>query len=62
MRATCSNILPPTGTPAPSKSPKLFGIVHHLGLMHEPQQRPSRFMLTAAPAAHLHNVGGICKT
>jgi protein-S-isoprenylcysteine O-methyltransferase Ste14 len=44
-------------TPAPPKSLKLFGIMHDLGSVHALRQPPSRFMVTAAPAAHLRNVG-----
>jgi protein-S-isoprenylcysteine O-methyltransferase Ste14 len=43
-------------TPAPPKSLKLFGIIHHLGLVHTPRQPPSRFIVTAA-ANRSCNVG-----
>jgi hypothetical protein len=44
-------------TPAPPKSLKLFGIMRHIGSVHAPRQPPSRLRVTAAPAAHLRNVG-----
>jgi hypothetical protein len=43
-------------TPAPPKSLKLFGIVHHLGLVHTPRQPPSRFILPRPPTAHAMSV------